>query len=79
MFYKPTVQISRANASTETTESTIFKTMTANAKTITEPMIIDSINIENEPEHSIPTVISDISLPQTQSILPNPCASIDDQ
>jgi hypothetical protein len=35
---------------------------------MTEPTAIDSINIENEPEHSIPTVLSDISLPQTPSI-----------
>ena len=94
MFYNTTVQVSRADASTETTEPTIFKTMTANAKNMTEPMTIDSINIENEPEHSIPTVTSDISLPQTPSIFatvtaddflplvqksPHPCAPIDDQ
>ncbi len=43
--------------------------MTANAETMTEPMTIDSINIENELEHSIPTVTSDISLQQTPSII----------
>ena len=68
--------------------------MTANAETMTEPITIDSIIIENEHEHSIPTVISDISLPQTPSIFatvttddfippvqksPHQCASFGDQ
>jgi hypothetical protein len=95
MFYTTTAQVSHANVSTETTDLTNFKSMTANAETMTEPTTIsDSINIEYEPELLIPTVISDISFPQMQSIFatvstddfippvqksPHLCASIDDQ
>ena len=90
-----TTTVTRADASTETMATTNIKTMTANAETMTDSMTIcDLISIENEPEHSIPTVISDISSPQTQSIYATVttddfiplvqkshhlCSSIDDQ
>ena len=63
-----TTTVTRADASTETMATTNFKTLTANAETMTDSMTFyDLISIENEPENSIPTVISDISLPQTPS------------
>jgi hypothetical protein len=90
-----TTTVTRADASTETMATTSFKTLTANAETMTDSMTFcDLISIENEPEHSIPTVISDISLPQTPSIFatvttddfiplvqksPHLCSSIDYQ
>jgi hypothetical protein len=90
-----TTTVTRADASTETMATTNFKTLTANAETMTDSMTFcDLISIENEPENSIPTVISDISLPQTPSIFatvttddfiplvqksPHLCSSIDDQ
>ena len=63
-----TTTVTRADASTETMATTNFKTLTANAETMTDSMTFyDLISIENEPENSIPTVISDISLSQTPS------------
>ncbi len=69
MFYTTTAQVSHADASTETTDLTNFKSMTANAETMTEPTTIFYwINIDYEPELLVPTVISDNSFPQMQSI-----------
>ncbi len=51
MFYTTIAQVSHAHVSTETTDPTNFKSMAANAETMTElTTISDSINIEYEPE-----------------------------
>mmetsp|Transcript_55416 Transcript_55416/g.115975 ORF Transcript_55416/g.115975 Transcript_55416/m.115975 type:complete len:287 (-) Transcript_55416:1025-1885(-) len=89
-----TTTVTRADASTETMAATNFKTLTANAETMTDSVTFcDSISIENETIHSIPNVYSDISSPQTPSIIatvttddfiplvqesPPLCSSIDD-